>query len=195
MRKTALSDALQGRLAQRPAIGAEAMTAMRGAHVGRARPMGAGDVSADLPAGVYQDQYSQAVTPFAGAHQLPTGQTINVSMNAPSPHLTFREWAARGLVAGVGSLLAWPFRLVGGVVEQAAHAVVAVLKWIMILLLLPTMLIVGAKMASDVTSAASVEEGVERIVHHGRHAVNGASKGASGELPPERIAPKGSAKE
>lgn len=154
-----------------------------------------GNVEANLPPGVYNDSYSQAMAPFMGAHQLPGGQTISVTMNAPNPHLSFKEWAARGVVGGIGRFAAWPFKLVGGVIETAAQGIVTILlkllMWIAILILAPTLIYAGMLMMKDMQSATTVEEGVTRVMHHGRHAVEGARKGAADDLPPEKGAAGG----
>ena len=146
-------------------------------------------IDADVPAGVHQDSLTQAMVPFAGSHLVPTGQTINVSMNAPSPHLPFKEWVARGMVGGVGHFAAWPFRLVAMTLEGAALAIVdigkTVLKMILIAVLIPAMLVIGIRLASHVNDAPTIAAGTRGIVHDGRHAVDGLSDGATDELPAE----------
>lgn len=142
-------------------------------------------IDGNFPAGVYDQSLHGQLAPFVGGHQLPTGQTINVSMNAPSPHLSFGEWVKRGIVAGIGNLLAWPFRFVGGMLEEVGRTIIRLLGKVVLLLLVPTLLIVGYKMAQHVTKAPSVEEGAAQVVHNGRHAVNGALRGFNDQLPDE----------
>lgn len=143
-------------------------------------------IDATIPGGVHQDSISNPMVPFLGQNQLPTGQVINVSMNAPSPHLTFKEWMARGVVSGIGGALTWPFRFIGNVLEEIAKAIVGVLKWAIIVILLPALAIVGFKLAGQLTSSATIEDGAASLVYDGRHAVNGLAKGATTELPPEK---------
>lgn len=146
-------------------------------------------IDASVPAGVHSDSMSQSLAPFLGATGLPTGQVINVSMNAPSPHLTFKEWMARGVVGGLGNFAAWPFRFVGAILHDIARAIIAIIKWALLLILLPTMLIMGVKMANQMQNSKSIEEGSAQMVHNGRHALNGIGKGATDDLPKEDAAP------
>ncbi len=143
-------------------------------------------IEANIPGGVHENSISNPMMPFLGQNQLPTGQVINVSMNAPSPHLTFKEWMARGVVGGIGGALTWPFRFVGNVLEEIAKAIVGVLKWAIIVILLPALAIVGFKLAGQLTSSETIEDGAASLVYDGRHAVNGLAKGATTELPPEK---------
>lgn len=145
----------------------------------------AGDVSGIFPAGVYQQEMNQMM-PFAGQNVLPTGQSINVSMNAPSPHLSFKEWMQRGVVGGLGNAVAWPFRLVAKMVEEVFRVIINLFGKLILFVLLPTALIIGYKMAMKVTQADSVEEGAAQIMHHGRHAADGMVNGLTDELPPEK---------
>lgn len=154
-----------------------------------AQPMPpAGNIEGNFPAGVYSESVSQAVAPFMGAHQLPTGQTINVSMNAPNLHLSFKEWAARGLVSAMGAAAAWPFKLLGGIVETIAQTIIGLVGKLAMFILLPTMLLIGAKMALTLTQAPSIEQGAAQMVHNGRHAANGLVSGMTDDLPPEEKA-------
>lgn len=161
--------------------------------VGRAWPISPANeqeaprkIDANIPGGVHRDSISNPMVPFLGQNQLPTGQVINVSMNAPSPHLSFKEWMARGVVGGIGGALTWPFRFVGNVIEEIAKAIVGVLKWAIIVILLPALAIVGFKLAGKLTSSATIEDGAASLVYDGRHAVNGIAKGATTDLPPEK---------
>ena len=168
-------------------MGHAAPPAAKGA---RAVPMHpAQRIDGDFPAGVY-DQSMTQVAPFLGGHQLPTGQTINVSMNAANPHLSFKEWMGRGIVAGIGHAAAWPFRLCAGIVEDIARSIVALLGKLVLFVLLPTALIMGYKLAMSMKEVGSVEDGAAQIVHHGRHAANGVAKGLTDDLPPEKKAAK-----
>ena len=141
-------------------------------------------IDANVPAGVH-DQTMNAVAPFVGGHMLPTGQQINVSMNAPSPHLPFREWVLRGVVAGAGNAAAWPFRMVAGLVDHAARTIINLLGKLVMFVLLPAALILGIQMARKMAHAGSVEAGAAEMMHDSRHAMHGAAKGVSDDLPAE----------
>lgn len=187
MSKSAIASAL-ARKATTPSVTSDNPQPM----VAHPAPMApAGGIEGNFPAGVYNESVSQAMAPFMGGHQLPTGQTINVSMNAPSPHLSFKEWAGRGIVSAIGAGLRWPFRLITGIIEDIARMLVNLLGKLVLFVLLPTMLIIGLKMASQISNAPSVEAGAAQIVHHGRHAANGVVTGMTDELPPEeKVKPK-----
>lgn len=157
---------------------------------GLARPGGdATRIDATLNGGVQSGSMTQAMAPFMGDHALPTGQVINVSMNAPSPHLGFREWMARGVVGGIGHAAAWPFVLVAKTVEGVALGVVdivkSLIKWAVILVLAPTLVLMGIRMMHQVENAPTIEGGAQTIVHNGRHAVDGIGRGLSDKLPKE----------
>jgi hypothetical protein len=143
-----------------------------------------GNVTGNFPAGVYQEEMNQMM-PFSGNHHLPTGQSINVSMNAPSPHLSFKEWMQRGIVGGLGNAAAWPFRLVAKMVEEVFRVIINLFGKLILFVLLPTALILGYKMAMKITQADTVEQGAVEIMHHGRHAADGMAKGLTDDLPPE----------
>ncbi len=189
MRKTsAIAAALGGKDKAGPGIPGPAQYGDNAQQVGRSRavPMPpAHRIDGDFPAGVYDHSMSQ-VAPFIGGHQLPTGQTINVSMNAANPHLSFKEWAGRGIVGAIGHAAAWPFRLCAGIVEDIARSIVALLGKLVLFVLLPTALIMGYKLAMSMQETSSVEDGAAQIVHHGRHAADGVVRGFTDELPPEK---------
>lgn len=162
---------------------------------GTGRPIGAGraeilpsgvqpmsNVHADVPPGVHQDTMHQAVAPFAGTHALPTGQTISVNMNAPNPNLTLKEWIVRGALGGVGRVFAWPFRLVGMVFEGIAHGVIKVVTWAMIIILVPTMLMLGGRLEKHMEQQKSIQSGAAEIMHDGRQAVHGLRAGATDNM-------------
>lgn len=146
-------------------------------------------IDASLSGGVQHGAMAQAMQPFVGEHATPTGQIINVSMNAPSPHLEFKDWMARGVVGGVGKVAAWPFRLVGMTLESTALAIVdvfkSVIKTALIVVLIPTLFLVGIRLMNKMSESATIEGGAASMMHDGRHAVNGLGKGISDELPPE----------
>lgn len=151
-------------------------------------------IDAALHGGVQSGSMTQAMAPFMGEHALPTGQVINVSMNAPSPHLGFKEWMARGVVGGIGHAAAWPFVLVAKTVEGIALGIVdifkSLIKWAIILVLAPTLILVGIRMMHQVEKAPTIEGGVQTVVHNGRHAVDGIGRGLTDELPAEKDVPK-----
>lgn len=148
------------------------------------RPMNP-DVMASVPAGVHSDSMSQMMAAMPNSMTTPMGQTINVVMNAPSPHLSFKEWMARGMVGGVGKVAAFPFRLVGVVMEGTANAVVTIVKMAIIIILVPTLLMLGIALHQRLSSNGSVEAGAADMMHQGRHAVSGMAKGLTDDLPPE----------
>lgn len=152
-------------------------------------------IDADMPAGVHQESLVQAMSPFSSTHHLPGGQVINVAMNAPSHHLPFKEWMLRGVVGGLGQLAAWPFRLVGGLIESLGEALIGILKTLAIVVLLPVMLLVGYKLMQQVSKADSIEAGASQIMHDGRHAATGIGKGLTDELPDEQKTSKPGKKE
>lgn len=145
-------------------------------------------IDANVPAGIHNDSLSQAMAPFMGGTQLPTGQMINISMNAPSPHLSFGEWVKRGILGALGNLLAWPLRFASSILHDMASAIIGILKWALIVILIPTMIMIGMKMSSQMQSAPSIEAGASQMMHNGRHALNGLGKGATDELPAEGVA-------
>lgn len=162
---------------------------------GSQRPIGAGraeilapgatpmsNVHADVPPGVHQDTMHQAMAPFLGTHALPTGQTISVNMNAPNPNLTLKEWMVRGVVGGVGRVVSWPFRLVGLVFEGIAHGVIKVVTWAMIIILVPTMLMLGSRLEKHMEHQNSVRSGAAEIMHEGRQAAQGIRQGATDDM-------------
>lgn len=146
-------------------------------------------IDAVLKGGVQQGGMAQAIEPFMGQNALPTGQIINVSMNAPNPNLEFKEWMARGVVGGIGKVAAWPFKLIGMTIESVALGIVdvlkTILKWALILVLAPLLIMAGIRMMNQVSDSATIEEGARTVVHDGRHAVNGLGKGFTDDLPPE----------
>lgn len=155
-------------------------------------PRPATRVDAALNGGVQNGSMMQAMEPFLGQNTLPTGQVINVSMNAPNPNLEFKEWMARGVVGGIGKLAAWPFKLIGMTVESIALGIVdifkTILKWALILVLAPLLIMAGIRMMDQVSESDTIEEGARTVIHDGRHAVNGIGKGLTEELPPEKKA-------
>lgn len=181
MKKSAIASALGQKATMAPPLGVSHTPAnAQVSHM--ARP---GNIDGNFPAGVYSDSVSQAMTPFMGGNQMPNGQMINVTMNAPNPHLSFKEWAGRGIVSAIGAGARWPFRFVTGILEQIAHAIVGLLAKLALFILLPTMLVVGFALANKISHAGSVEAGVRQIMHDGRHAASGAAAGMTDDLPPE----------
>lgn len=149
-----------------------------------------GNIEGNFPPGIYKDSVSQAMAPFMGSNALPTGQTINVSMNAPSNNLTFKEWALRGVVGGLGNAAAWPFRFLAGLAEDIARMLANLVGKIVMILLIPTALIVGYQMAMKVSKTESIEQGASDIAHNGRHAAKGFWSGLTDDLPAEEKAKK-----
>lgn len=109
---------------------------------------------------------------------LPTGQNINVVTNH-NIHLPFRDWLLRGLIGAVGSALAFPFRLVGGVLNSIAQGVVSILKMAIIVVLIPTLIWLGIELQEKMQEQASVEDGAAEMVHQAGDVVSGIGKGIS----------------
>lgn len=151
-------------------------------------PMPPERIDGNFPAGVYQDGMSNPMAPFMGGHQMPNGQMINVSMNAPSQHLPFWQWAGRGALAATGNAVAWAPRLVGRLIEEVMKMFIGIFGKLLLVLLIPMMLVIGIKMAAVVQTYDSVEGGAAQVVHQGRHAINGLQKGLNDDLPPEKTA-------
>jgi glycerol-3-phosphate acyltransferase PlsY len=112
------------------------------------------------------------------------GQTINMSFNAPSPHLTFKEWMARGVVGGVGHVFAFPFVFSGKIITAAGTAAVELLKMAVLIILIPTLLWMGFMLFQKVSQSQSIEEGAAMIVTDAKKVGTGVSNGISSEAKP-----------
>lgn len=113
---------------------------------------------------------------------IPTGQTINVNMNTPSPHLSFKEWMARGVVGGIGKVLAFPFKLVGTGMEAAVTGIVSIIKIAVIVVMIPTLIWLGLKLQASLSTSQSIEEGAAKVVVSGRRMVDGAGQGMDADI-------------
>jgi hypothetical protein len=149
-------------------------------------------IEGTFPPGVYDQTM---VSPYAQPHMVPYmmpqqatgGQSISVAMNAPSPHLTTKEWAGRGILGALGNLVAWLPRLAGRMIEEIMRMFVGVFGKLMLIALVPCMLMIGVNLAMVAATYSTVEGGAADIVHKGRHALNGIGKGLTDDLPPEQV--------
>ena len=112
------------------------------------------------------------------------GQTINMSFNTPSPHLTFKEWMARGVVGGIGQIFAFPFVFCGKMITAAGTAVVDIIKMAIVVILVPTLLWMGYMLYQKVSQSQSIEEGAAIIVSDAKKVGNGISNGVSAKNKP-----------
>jgi hypothetical protein len=106
-----------------------------------------------------------------------SGQVINMAFNAPSPHLTFKEWMARGVVGGFGKVLAFPFTLAGSMLTSAGNAIVDLVKMAVLIILIPTLLWMGFMLYQKVSKSQSIEEGTAMIVTDAKRIGTGVSNG------------------
>ena len=114
------------------------------------------------------------------------GYNQMIAIGQASPHLPFRDWLARGVVSAIGRMLAWPFKLVGDILHSIAMAVVGIVKMIFIIVLIPSMLILGLKIAAmqqeEESVRGSAAAAAEGVMEAGKGAINGR-EGASNEAP------------
>lgn len=147
-----------------------------------AMPLSAGPVAGPVMTGAdgsQSQQLAQMGIPMVPGMPIPqAGQTITVNMNAPSPHLPMKEWMLRGVVGGLGHVLAFPFLLIRDAVQ---HSMKLVFKAIGILLI-PTLLMAGCQLRYMVERANSGEQGAQTVIEQGRHVLRGIGKGASSDL-------------
>lgn len=163
---------------------------MHGAHMGGHGHPGQmpQSIEGTFPPGVYdQTMVSPYAQPYMMPQQAAGGQSISVAMNAPSPHLTTKEWAGRGILGALGNLVAWLPRLAGRMIEEILRMFVGVFGKLMLVVLLPCMLMIGVNLAMVAATYGTVEGGAADIVHKGRHALNGIGKGLTDDLPPEQV--------
>lgn len=162
-----------------------------GQPVPMAMPMPVGPVAGPVTTGAdgsQSQQLAQMGIPMVPGMPLPqAGQTITVNMNAPSPHLPMKEWMLRGVVGGIGHVLAFPFLLIR---DAAQHSMKLIFKAIGILLI-PTLLMAGCQLRYMVERASSGEQGAQTVVEQGRHVLRGLGKGASSDLDAPKAKDKG----
>lgn len=105
------------------------------------------------------------------------GYNQMIAIGNASPHLPFKDWMARGVVSGLGRLVAWPFKLIGDIVQAIAMAIIGILKMILIIILIPSAIIIGLKIAAmqqeEDTIRGSAAAAVEGVVEAGDGAYNG----------------------
>lgn len=133
-----------------------------------------------IPGQALAEGMGQSAHPaMAGA----TGQVINMAFNTPSPHLTFKEWMARGVVGGIGKVLAFPFAFAGNMITAAGNAVIGLVKMAILIVLVPTLLWLGVMLYQKVSKAQSIEEGTAMIVTDAKKVGNGIGNSISSETP------------
>lgn len=103
---------------------------------------------------------------------------INVVTNH-NLHLPFKDWMARGVVGGVGSVLAFPFKLVGDIISALANGILSLVKMAVMVVLFPTLLWMGYQLQQSMQEEESVEDGTAAIVDHAEDVVSGIGKGIS----------------
>lgn len=113
-----------------------------------------------------------------------SGQVINMAFNAPSPHLTFKEWMARGVVGGIGHVAAFPFVFIGKMITSAGEAVIGLVKLAVLIVMIPTLLWLGIMLYQKVSKAQSIEEGTAMIVTDAKRVGTGISEGVSKDTAP-----------
>lgn len=87
----------------------------------------------------------------------PYANMIAVSNNGVSPHLPFRDWMLRGVVGGVGKMLAWPFQLVRDIINGIAFAILGIAKVLLMIILIPSAIILGLQIAASQSSEADIQ--------------------------------------
>lgn len=112
-----------------------------------------------------------------------SGQVINMAFNTPSPHLTFKEWMARGVVGGIGKVLAFPFAFIGNIINAIGLAAVGLLKMIALIILVPTLLWLGIMLMHKLSQTESIEEGAAMIATDAKRAASGVGEGLTREIP------------
>ena len=124
-----------------------------------------------------QDQVSGAQQAHA---VLPNGQNISVVTNH-NIHLPFKDWLLRGILGSVGSVFAFPFRVVGNAINGLVEGVIGIVKMAIILILAPTLIWLGMQLLAEMKEQESIEAGTATVVDHAGSMVSGIGKGLDGE--------------
>lgn len=111
----------------------------------------------------------------------PYANMIAVSNNGVSPHLPFREWMLRGVVGGIGKLLAWPFQLVRDIISAIAIGVIGVVKVVLMIVLVPSAILIGLQIAATQSKEASIGDNAQSATSSLGAVGQGAWNGLFGE--------------
>ena len=106
------------------------------------------------------------------------GLGINVNTNH-NIHLSFKEWMLRGVVGGVGSVLAFPFRLVGEMLRALGEGLIKIVTALVLILLVPTFIWLGIMLKEEMSTYDNVEDGTAAMVDHAGEFADGVGKGLS----------------
>lgn len=106
---------------------------------------------------------------------LPNGQNINVITNH-NIHLERNEWLFRGVVGGIGKVLAFPFRLLEKMITSIFEAIFGMLKTAIIILLVPTLIWAGIILQQKMSQQENIEDGTQLLVDQASEVVSGTKK-------------------
>lgn len=120
---------------------------------------------------------AQVMTGYMPAQAPQGGYNQMISIGQASPHLPFRDWLARGVVSALGNLLAWPFRMMGEIAQSIAMAMIGILKVILMLVLIPSAIIIGLKIAAAQQEEDSIRGSAAAAVESVTEAGEGAYYG------------------
>lgn len=133
-----------------------------------------------IPRDTLPVEYKEEGSEQQASVALPTGQNINVVTNH-NIHLPFKEWMLRGVVGGIGSVFAFPFRLIGdaitSIVQGIIGGIIGIVKLAIIVILLPTLAWLGIVLMGEMQEQESVEEGSAALVDHAGDFITGVSNG------------------
>ena len=96
-------------------------------------------------------------------------------------HLPFKDWLLRGILGSVGSLFAFPFRVVGNAINGLVDGVIGIVKMAIILILAPTLIWLGMQLLAEMKEQESIEAGTATVVDHAGSMVSGIGKGLDGK--------------
>ncbi|MFZ3481724.1 hypothetical protein [Sphingomonas sp. 3-13AW] len=113
-----------------------------------------------------------------------TGQNISVNVSAPSPHLSFGEWAKRGVLSALGNGLLFVPRLLGRLLEAILMGLLGILKVAAIIVLIPTLIWAGYRLQQHVSTSTSVREAASSVTVQGGEVLKGVADGAKAETDP-----------
>ena len=111
--------------------------------------------------------------------QIPGGQSINVVTNH-NIHLDRKEWMFRGIVGGIGNILAFPFRLIGNIITKIFEAIIGALKIALLIVMVPTLIWLGLELKEKLSEQESVEAGAQVLIEQAGEVANGTKKAISG---------------
>lgn len=99
-------------------------------------------------------------------------QNINVTTNQ-NIHLERKEWIFRGIIGGIGNVLAFPFRLIADVITGIAMSILGLIKMAAIVVLFPTLIWAGFQLMQIVSEQDSIEGGAKVIAENAGEAAKG----------------------